>query len=159
RPPSVSDVIKAIRSFPAMSAPGPSGLRPTHLQDALSSDAGARATLLASLQRWFTFSTTNQIPPSHCRWLAAARLLAIPKRLGGIRPIVVGEMMRRLTSKLLVRAILPRLDPALLPLQRGVGVSDACSHTAHEVRHLLQAPHPADAEPRYLLKVDIANAF
>ena len=45
---------------------------------------------------------------------------------GGLRPIAVGEVLRRLTSKFLSRAVQSDAFDVLTPLQVGVGVKAGC---------------------------------
>ena len=93
----VSSVLNSMRQ----SAPGPSGLRADHLL--LAFRGGYADSLMRVLQ-----SIMNGRAP---RWLADARLLAIPKKDGGIRPIAVGEVLRRLASAALIRGSKSQLPP------------------------------------------------
>ena len=55
--------------------------------------------------------------------LCGAILFASKKTNGGLRPIAVGEVLRRLTSKCVSRAVCGDAVKFLTPLQLGVGVS------------------------------------
>ena len=55
-----------------------------------------------------------------CAFLCAARLVALRKPLGGIRPIAVGEVFRRLVGKVLLRRNHTDIVKALAPMQVGV---------------------------------------
>ena len=107
-PPSLKiceeSIIRALRSFPGDSTPGPSLLRANHFKEAVfcpSPDTGNKALKALTI-------TVNQLieglaPPPVVPHLCGATLLAIKKKGGGHRPIAVGEVLRRLTSKSLSR--------------------------------------------------------
>ena len=97
-------IIRALRSFPGDSAPGPSLLRANHFKEAIfcpSPDIGNKALKALTI-------AVNQLieglaPPPVVPHLCGATLLAIKKKGGGHCPIAVGEVLRRLTSKCLSR--------------------------------------------------------
>ena len=86
--------------------------------------------------------------------LSTSRLIALSKANGGIRPIAIGDVFRRLVSKLLAGRCIPLIKPYLLPSQLGVGFSGACETITHSIRHLLSAKPDL-----YLLQIDYTNAF
>jgi hypothetical protein len=53
-------------------------------------------------------------------WLCGAPLRAFAKPNGGVRPIVVGEIIRRLVSKCPVARVKQSAQPLLAPLNMGV---------------------------------------
>ena len=95
-----SHVSAALRGM-RLSAPGPWGLRADHLL--LAYPSGAAPNLISVLQ----CIADGRAP----RWLADARLLAIPKKGGGVRPIAVGEILRRLSAAALINGSLGSLPP------------------------------------------------
>ena len=107
-PPNISDqdVLRALKSFPSGSAPGPSSLRANHLKEAVlcpSPDRAAQAIrALSGVVRLLAAGCAPQEVIPH---LCGATLLACVKKSGGLRPIAVGEVLRRLTSKCLSRAV------------------------------------------------------
>ena len=79
-------VLKAVRSFPGGSAPGPSGLRPSHLREAVSCPAPDRARLvLKSLTIFVNALAAGRTPPSVLPHLCGATLLA-GRRMGDCGP-------------------------------------------------------------------------
>ena len=46
----------------------------------------------------------------------------------GIRPIAVGEVLRRMIVKVVLKQAMPEIPEFFPPLQLGVGVSDAVTH-------------------------------
>ena len=93
-------VAHTLRSM-RQSAPGPSGLRADHLL--LAYPAGVSNSLITVLNL-----ICNGSAPA---WLADAKLFALPKKSGGVRPIAVGETLRRLASSALLRSSMSTLPP------------------------------------------------
>ena len=68
--------------------------------------------------------------------LCGAFLFSWKKKGGGLQPIALGEVLRRLTSKCISRAVRGETFRALTPLQVGVGVpvgSEAIVHAVNSV--------------------------
>ncbi len=151
-------VLKGVRSFPNASAPGPSGLRPSHLQEAIrcpSPDCAAQA--LTTLTSLVNLLAAGRAPPSVLPHLCGATLLASPKKSGGHRPIAVGEVLRRLTSKCLASTSRSSAISSLTPLQLGVGVKGGCEAIIHSTSHLLSSCN--DPDQCWCLFLDFSNAF
>ena len=91
----------AILRFPRASAPGPSGLRPAHLQDALRRRGGGLGLVRALAQLTHAWAT-GQLPATHSKFLCGATLTPLKKADGGVRPVAVGETIRRLVGKALL---------------------------------------------------------
>jgi hypothetical protein len=90
------NVREAINSFPAGSSPGLDGMRPQYLKDIISLSAGeAGQRALSALTKLCNFLLSSQLPSEICNLLCA-----LHKKDGGIRPIAIGNCLRRLTSKL-----------------------------------------------------------
>jgi len=70
------------------------------------------------------------------------------------RPIGMPEVLRKLATTALARAVRSAAAALFEPLQLGVGVSIACERILHEVRAHLAA-HPTHA----FVQLDFANAF
>ena len=70
--------------------------------------------------------------------LCGAFLLAVKKKGAGHRPIAVGEVLRRLTSKCLSTAVRAEVIHILTPLQVGVGVRGGCEAIIHSVARTLE---------------------
>ena len=78
---------------------------------------------------------TGQAPSSIFPHLCSATLLACGKK-NGLRPIAVGEVLRRLISKSLATATRHDAFNSLAPLQLGVCVRGGCEAIIHSVSHL-----------------------
>ena len=157
-PASVSDsaVHKCVRSFPNGSAPGPSGLRPSHLQEAVGCPSPDQASkVLAALTRFVNLLAAGHAPSHVVPHLCGATLLASRKK-GGHRPIAVGEVLRRLVSKCL-SSLACRLALALLsPLQLGVSVHGGFEAIVHATSRLMSS---LPDNVRWILFLDFSNAF
>ena len=133
----MSVVRKCVMSLPNGSAPGPSGLRPSHLKEAIKCASQNRASrLLTSLMRFVNLLAAGLAPRSINQHLCSAILLVLPKTGGGFHPIMVGEVLRRLVSKCLSMHIRHKAVSILSPLQLGFGVRggrEAIVHAASQV--------------------------
>jgi hypothetical protein len=92
------DVTKALQSFPSGPAPGPSCLRASHLKEAVFSPSPDHSCFVQrGLVGVVNLLCRGCVAPSILPHLCEATLLA--KRRGHLRPIAVGEVLRRLTSR------------------------------------------------------------
>ena len=82
---SESVVLQAVRSFPAGSSGGPDGFRPQHLSDLISCKVGGSA-LLVAVTGFVNLILAGGCPTSICPVFFGARLIAIEKKSGGVRP-------------------------------------------------------------------------
>ena len=148
-------VLRCLRRFKPLSAPGPSGLRHTHLLEAAdvpsSSDRKAFKDLLV---QWVLQSAAGNLPEWCAPWISGAKLIPLLKPNGGIRPIAVGEVLRRLTSKVLQAQLSDQLADLLAPVQLGVGIRGATEQIGRKLQRLL-AENPA----LHVLQIDLSNAF
>ena len=87
--------------------------------------------------------------------MLGANITALNKKNGGIRPIAVGETIRRIACKCAMRRVEPQLSSLLAPLQLGFGVRAGLDAAIHSTRDKLYC----DAESRIFLKLDFRNAF
>ena len=96
-------------------------------------------------------------PSSLAPFIAGAILTAILKKDNDIRPIAVGEVWRRLTSKCLCKAYKEQASSYFFPLQIGVGQplgTEAGIETARQwCQRNINNPNSV------LVKVDFSNAF
>lgn len=148
-------VKKVLRSFPKGSAGGLVGLKPQHLKDAMtpgSDDEVGRllAIVLSMLAR-------GDIPAEVRPLICGASLVALPKRDGGLRPIAVGDTLRRLVGKCLAHSVKEQAQARLEPTQVGVGTPGGAEAVIHVVRDWFRR-HSTDPT-RVALKIDMENAF
>ena len=99
---NVDLIERCIRSFHRLSGGGPSGLRPIHLKNCLSTEH--RDEFLEQCKSIVNLLAKGDAPSSLAPLLAGATLTAIPKKDNDVRPVAVGEVLRRLTAKCLCGA-------------------------------------------------------
>ena len=148
---STADVCKAASAISFKSAGGPSGLRISHLRDAVLSEPDIAKRLADLFER--LSSGTNQ-----CEELGAllgdCRLVALSKPDGGVRPIAIGETLRRLLGKIIVGKVASDARQDLEPIQVGVGTPNG----GVAVYHSANAFHELNPEG-VLINIDLKNAF
>ena len=152
-----SDVIRAIKSFPPGSAGGPDKLTPQVLKDLTSKATGERGTsLVRRLVAFVNMVAGGTVPEAIRPWFFGANLFSLAKKDGGVRPIAVGNTLRRLVSKCAGYAIKSARQERYGHKQLGYGVPKGAEAAAHAVRRLIQEDNPPD---RVLVKIDFKNAF
>ena len=87
--------------------------------------------------------------------IAGAKLITLPKKDGGIRPIAIGELTRRLAGKILVARYQASAAEALSPWQWGV----ACPAGAESIIHRIQQWAANPPEGTIMAQVDLKNAY
>jgi hypothetical protein len=152
-------VLKCIKSFKAGSAPGPSGLRAEHIKVAVKKVPRNRTDkALDAVTKLVNVLGAGHLPEEAAPYFSGARLFGGKKKCGGIRPIAVGTITRRLVSKCFSFTVSVKAAQLLAPFQLGVGVRGGCEALVHTVRALMEDPNiPPDT--RCLLQVDLINAF
>ena len=93
------------------------------------------------------------MPPSVAHILSASRLVALVKPVGGVRPIVIGEVVYRLVGRALCFQLCGSIGAQLL-WQFEVGFRGGCEVIIYGTRALLVLD-PSRGVPQ----VDIRNAF
>ena len=134
---STQQVVKGIKSFKKGSALGPSGLRAEHLKAAIT--VGVNATKVeGAITGFINLLLAGGLPAEVAPYFCGAKLHGGIKKDGGIRPIAVGEVLRRITSKGAAVALATKAASYLQPLQLGVGAIGGCEALIHAIRQVLQ---------------------
>ena len=118
------EVATAIRSFRKASGAGFSRMRPAILQELLGSTKASQ--LLEVLAALTHRMACGQLPQWMAPLLTGALLVALRKPDGNCRPIACGDILRRLTSKILLTRVQPHMSKQLAPLQVGFGYTCGC---------------------------------
>ena len=127
-------MLSALKAFPPGSAPGPSGLRPAHLKDCLQR-ASSSQPLLSGMLAFARAAVRGALHANIATPLCAASLVPLRKKDGGVRPIAVGDVIRRVVGKFLLKDNEGRKEvSALGPGQCGVGVPFAAEHVGMTVQ-------------------------
>ena len=80
--------------------------------------------------------------------LFASSLTAVRRKDGGIRPVAVGNVFRRIANKLAVQSVSTRVSEQLRPVQVGFGVAEVA---VHATRKFINNARPHDL----MLKIDM----
>ena len=159
-----------MKDLPRASSPGPSQLRWEHLGTMYQGGAGDL------LFRFCRQLVSGDLPVAARPWFGGARLVAmlkdldadgrpIPTPLGRVRPIAMGEVVRKLVGKVVCKQLAPEFRAHLCPdtlqggetsalQQVGVAVPGGADRMIHSTRAHLEA------NPEWAcVSVDCTNAF
>eukprot|EP00731_Ephydatia_muelleri_P034365 Em0056g24a len=157
--PQGFNILSVLHSFPKGTACGPSGLHIQHLLD--SAQIHLSVPLCSSLRSVVDIPASGRAPISVSKFLAGGSLTALVKNKEGrpldIRPIAVGEALRRLTGKCLCIITKPKATDFFAPLQYGVACTAGAEKVIHGVRSCIKE-HWID-DNFTVCKVDMSNAF
>ena len=125
-----------------------------HILD-LTNNQEAGPALVTSLTTFINMLLAGRCPHTVIPVFFSGSLIALEKKSGGIRPIAIGYILRRLAAKCANTHALHTIGAKLLPEQLGLGTSGGCEAAVHATRRFL-----ANMPPDYLLvKLDFSNAF
>ncbi|KAL5478144.1 hypothetical protein EMCRGX_G025033 [Ephydatia muelleri] len=114
------NVLSILRYFPKASAAGPTGLRIQHLLDV--AEVPVPTSICSLLRGVINLLASGQAPAAISQYMASGSLVALRKGTQDIRPITVGESLRRLTSKCLCSLIKEDASVFFQPFQFGVAL-------------------------------------
>ena len=154
-------VRQAISSMRPGGGAGPDGMRPIYLQQMISPDTAEQGRrLLSALTSLINLALKGAIPDFARDAFYGASLIALNKKTGGIRPIAIGSIYRRLASKICARFATGQLASQLEPTQLGVGTEGGTEAAVHAAREFVHSPdHASINQINILTKIDIKNAF
>ena len=110
---------------------------------------------LLALSEFSSCLCNGGFPPPASELLAAAKLFALGKKTGGVRPIACGDTFRRVAAKCLLQTAISSPLSHLLPTQMGVKVANATEIIARETS--LWMENYKDGE--VMIQIDLCNAF
>ena len=151
--------IRSLRSFSGACCGGIDALRSSLLLD-LVADSTAEAGL--HLRRSIT-NLTNKIlhrdvSDYAAKLLFSSNLAALWNKNGGIRPVAVGNVFRRLAAKAGCYAVSRAVSYELLPIQLRASVKGGAEAAVHAVRKSVTNKIDSD-DHRIMVKLDMMNAF
>ena len=151
----------SIANFPGSSSPVFLNLRSQHLLDAtIGTTSPAGQEVLENLTRWVNFALSGKMDKRISAWLSGAPLTALYKKQcgGGVRPIAVAEVLRRLISRFCFAAVKSKLPEIFLPYgQVGVGIPGGLEAAVHSLSSFIDTY--GDNPTLCCLKLDMATAF
>ena len=144
------DVIwTTLQKSPRGSAAGWSGWRFEHLKCLLS--GVSTGNLLIEV---LSLVASGHIPEFASLALSSSRLIALPKSIGDVRPIAIGEVFRRASARAICFHMRNHFARFFAPIQHGVSTSNGSEILIHHIQLLL------DRHPDWVvLKTDVRNAF
>jgi len=101
----------------------------------------AATRLLTSLTELINKAQQGKLPDFLYKHLADAELLALKKGAEDVRPIAMGNMLRKLVSRSLAMQYREQMETFFVPLQFGVGISQRAEVVVHATRVLMDQ-HP-----------------
>ena len=148
-------VIAAIKSFAGSSSGGADRLHPGHIQYLVSMDANESGyRLLNSISRLVNHILNVNISYWSRDALFVFSLTALCSKDGGIRPIAVGNVFRRITNKLAVQSLCTSLGAAP-PSKDGFVVAGGAEAAVHVTRKFINNARPHDI----MLMIDMQIKF
>ena len=155
---TTKEVMFMLDSFPVASDAGPSKLSPDHLREALRGITPMKQEyLIKAITDTVNLLAAGKVNHNIAQYFCGANLYPLKKKDGGIRPISVGETLRRLVSKCLNALVKKEAEMLFSPTQLGVGVKGGCEIIVHSVRSLIDIH--SSSNDKCLLKIDFKNAF
>lgn len=156
-PVSVTEVRRSISGFAAGSSGGMDGIKPQHLKDLVGKETGEHGErFLDSLCNFSDFCLNGKVPTFVTHFLYGATLCGLNKTDNNIRPIAVGNTMRRLVARIASSRIAERIGNELRPKQLGFGTRGGCEAGVHAARHFVNFAHTT---MKILVKLDFRNAY
>ena len=147
-----ADMIKDIVLLCKGSA-GPSGVDALAWRRMCSSFKDASNSLCEAIAGVARRLSTNRVSPSSIEALLSCRLVPLNKN-PGVRPIGVGEVMRRVIGKAILKVVKKDVMAAAGPLQVCSGIPSGGEAAVHAVRDTFE-----QTEAEGVLLIDAINAF
>ena len=144
--------------FPNGSAAGPDKIVPQIFKDLVSkSNGSAGLNFLKSLTKLINLIGDGKIPEPLRSFFFGAKLITLIKIDGGLRPIAIGNTLRRIASKCAGSKALSERQNFFGNVQVGFVTKRGAELAAHSFRNLIER----DDNPKctVLLKLDFKNAF
>ena len=134
---------------------GPSGIDAEGWQRFLCSRAfGQEAeNLCTAIAKLAQKLATESVDPAYLSAFTACRLIALDKQ-PGIRPVGVGELLRRIVGKAIAKLVKRDVAKSTAPLQSCGGVRGGAEAAVHALRRIWE-----DGDTEAVLLVDASNAF
>ena len=148
-------VNKMLKTFSRGTAPGPTGLRAQHLKDAVRSPHGDEA--LEQITTLCKLLARGDAPELLAQHIAGASLLALQKPGGGVRPIAIGDVLRRLVAKCFCKIYEEEAKTYLWPKQIGVAAPLGAEVGSQTVRQWCERNQTS--EGKLIFVADFENAF
>lgn len=151
---SPDEVALTLNRFTNGSTGGPYGLTERFLKDFIG-DPQMGQIVLGALGDFCGLLMSGIFPVELAQFYASGRLIPLRKKDDGIRPMAVGETLRRLACKLALLVHFDKDTSILKPHQYGVGVPNGAEAIVHSVASIQETL----ADDEGILQIDFTNAF
>ena len=133
---TTDEVLEGIESFKKGAGCAKSGLRVEHLKDMINSNEG---DFLNSLTAILQIIMDGKAPVEFAPFFASGPLIPLLKKVNStdIRPITVGEVIRRLGSKILAKRLKSQVMELFKSMQVGVAVHNGAEAIINGLNALL----------------------
>ena len=139
---SDENVSEQLNSFSRFTAAGPSKMFPEHLLHAVQCTASDQSQIaLRVLTKLVNISCRGELSEFVSQALCSASLSALLKKKGDIRPIAVGEVLRRLIAKCSPKEANLEAKELLQSLHLGVGVKGGAEAIIHLTKIFYEKTH------------------
>jgi hypothetical protein len=152
---SEESVNAAINSFSQSSGTGPSSFRSFWIIQIL--ECPQHGDLLSMFTVFLNRMVKGEFPVAISPFYNDATLIPLRKANDGIRPIAVGECLRRICGKACMLQLRTKASTLFHPFQLGVGTKCGAEAITHTVTEILSRLHNDDQHG--LIQVDYENAF
>jgi hypothetical protein len=149
------NLLKVLKSFSKDVGTDGSNFRIQHLLDA--NEAHLPLPLLPILRHVINLLLSAKAPIEVQEFLAGARLTALAKPGGDVRPVAAGNILRRIASKCVCALLQARIRATFGDEQLGVACRGGAEQIIHSMRTTV-GTHWINADFT-ILKVDFENAF
>ena len=130
-------------------------MRPEHFKSVLKNTSAALTNkALGALTRLVNVMAAGKMPQQVRPFLSGARLVAGRKKDNSLRPIAIGNLLRRVVAKCFSTALAQKAETLFAPNQLGVGVRGGAEAIAHAVSEAVKV-HPSS----WVLQADLVNAY
>ena len=119
-------------------AAGPSGMTADHIFPLLDLNT-IRDCFVKQLQHWHVGKLLRRF----CQGCRLGRLTALRKPDGGVRGIVVGEILRRLIARSIAKQMAKSVEAVTAPFQFALSTKVGCECVAHILQTLTDLDGPA----------------
>ena len=134
-------------------------MRPVQLSECCRK-LGSGSPLIQAIGAFAEVAVSTAFPDGVRQVLCASTLIPLRKKDGGVRPIAVGDTLRRVVGKCLLRSEEVTAELATLqPRQCGVGVMNAAEMVGMGLQRFVQSKHEAMDTNYVVLQIDVRNAF
>lgn len=112
--------------------------------------------ILESLSSFADFCLSGLVPDHITYFLYGATLCGLNKKDNSIRPIAIGNTIRRLVSRIASSRIAERIGSELRPRQIGFGTRGGAEAGVYAARHFVNFRH---SSTKIFIKLDFKNAY